>query len=263
MEERTPFNVTPTIHDEIKRLIRLAAPDIKSSHCAEAVARGFQFSTNAGLVAELKDKGLFERKPDRPLFEGFLAERGYDPERLQVSLFTDAVRLATGSEWHSLVSSDQRRTVICMVCTDVFGSTGSSNRMCGACKLRDGRTLGFNHCNRTGEAILEQAFLGRLDIEDWSHLMVRPGWADFLSSRALKSETGALIAHRQRAITGDFANMPDLVISIFASSSFLDVMDELGVPRQKARAWWDGGKADPLGDGITLTMGTGLYFQRR
>lgn len=261
-EERIAFMVTQAYHDEIKRLIRLAAPNIKSSHCAEAVARGFQFNTNAALVAELKDKGLFERKPDRILFEGFLAERGYDPEGLQVSLFTDAVRLATRSIWKPLASPDMVRATSCMSCFDVFGSTGSTNRVCGACKLRDGRTLGINHRDSTRKRLLKMAFLNATEVDTWTYLNVRPGWADFLAERLLRSEVEALIAHRGRAMAGDFSGMPDMVIDIFASNSFLDVMDEMDVPRKKAKAWWDSGKADPLGDYIYLAEPTGLDFRR-
>ncbi|MBY3150878.1 hypothetical protein HFO56_00350 [Rhizobium laguerreae] len=236
--------------------------DIKSSHCAEAVARGFQFNTNAAMIAELKDKGLFERKPDRTMFEGFLAERGYDPVSLQVSLFTDAVRLATQSKWKPLANPDQIRVPICICCSDIFGSTGSNNRTCGACKIRDGRTIGFNHRDGTRKRILTKAFLNGKKPEDWRYLNVRPGWADFLASRELKSQVRTLIAHRERASSGDFSDMPDLVIDLFASSSFLDVMDELEVPRKRAKTWWHSGKADPLGDCTSLTAPTGLYFRR-
>jgi hypothetical protein len=46
--------------------------------------------------------------------------------------------------------------------------------------------------------------------------------------------------------------MPELVVEIFREKSFFDVMDELEVPRKKAKAWWDSGKADPLGEGTYL-----------
>lgn len=250
MEERIAFKITPAHHDEIKRLIRLAAPNIKSSHCAEAVARGFGFKTNAALIAELKTNGIFESKLSRLSFEAFLAERGLNPERLQVSLFTDATRIATKRPWKPLASYDTIHFPSCMTCLDPFGSSADTNRICGACNLRTGRTPGFNLHRSTLKSIHRKAFTEGWSVEEWSHLRVRPGWSDFLASAELRSEVGTLIEHRHRALGGDFTNMPDRVIDIFAESSFLDITDEMGVAQKTAETWWLNGKADPLGDFI-------------
>jgi hypothetical protein len=243
-EEHIAFKVTPDQHDEIKRLIRLSVPDIKSSHCAEAVARGFRFGTNAAMVAELKSNKHIERMPARNLFEEFLKERRYNVETLQVSLFTDAVRIAAGSEWRPIRPLNIHYDIrACWACRDQFGSEGKSNRLCIACKLRDGRTIGFNHVGVVRRSILRQAFLNARSAEDWRYLTVRPGWAGFLASPHLKEEIADLIQNRHRVQTGDFSGMSSLVVDLLKTRTYLDVMDELEVPRKRAREWWPKAKA--------------------
>lgn len=250
-EEIRPFTITAVQHNEIKRLIRLASPEIKSSHCAEAVARGFQFGTNAALIAEFKDTGFVERVPSRELFEEFLAARGHDTDHFQVSLFTDAVRLATGSKWRPLPSDDTIFSVRnCWVCLDSFGSEGSHNRICQACRYRNGRVIGINHKQAVHKSICKQAFLNGKSVSDRRDLIARPGWHDFLHSSALNEEIAEILAHRLRAQGGDFSRMPNGIKALFLTNSYYDIMDELEVPRKKAKQWWSEGRVRGVSDEV-------------
>lgn len=248
-EELTTYTINHAHIDEIKRLIRLSAPRLKSSHCAEAIARGLQFDTSAAMISSLEEEGSICRKPDRVAFEDFLSERKYSLKKLQVSLFTDAVRLAVGGSWHPIATDNSKldRPRKCMCCADKFFSVGQTNRICVACKLRDGRTLGINHKAEIHQDIIDHVFLRGGDLSAWEYLSVRPGWSDFLSSEELITEVAQLVDHRERAKAGDFTNMPETVKSIFRYSDFFDVMNELKVPFKKAQAWVKSGKTECLG----------------
>ena len=250
-EELRSFTITPIQHDEIKRLIRLAEPTIKSSHCAEAVARGFQFGTNAALIAELRDNGYVERVPSRELFEDFLTGRGHDADHLQLSLFTDAVRLATGSEWRPLwPSKDVVSVRSCWLCLDRFGSEGSNNRMCQACEVREGRVVGFNHKDSVRKSICIGAFLHGKPASDRNSLIVRPGWYDFLHSSALNDEVVTMLEYRRRVQAGDFDGVPQVIANLFLTTPYLDIMDDLEVPRKHAKQWWSEGRVSKVSDEV-------------
>lgn len=248
-EEIRTFVVGPTEHDEIKRLIRQAAPTIKSSHCAEAVARGFQFLTNAALLTELKDSGKFERSPDRVQFESFLAERGYDVEKLQVSLFLDAVRLATNSRWQPSLPDKYTdvlrcRFRICVSCKDEFPSEGPHNKLCIACHIRNGRVCGINHLDSIRHGMRCEAFTN--GTKSWNRYKARPGWTDFLESKKFKSDIARLIKLRDQVRGGNFRGLPRDIKSLFNNRGYLEVMDELRVPRKTAEAFYHEGKTSPL-----------------
>jgi hypothetical protein len=79
-------------------------------------------------------------------------------------------------------------------------------------------------------------------------LKVRPGWADFLSGDALKREVSELIAHRSRVRKGDFTGLPEWITELFEQHGYLDVMDDLEVPRKTAKAYFHEGKTQALGE---------------
>jgi hypothetical protein len=239
-EERTTYTINFTQFDEIRRLIRLSAPHLRNSHCAEAIARGLLFETNAALLSSLESEGKISCKPDRIAFEDLLSEKRYAVRKLQASLFPEAVRLAVGGGWRPVATDDSnfRDKRVCMSCADKFYASGFANRICGACKIRDGRTLGFNHRGKIHREIRHHAFLHGHYPEKWEYLSGRPGWPDFLRSETLTTEIEEIIGHRERIKQGDFTNIPDTVKEIFQFYSFVDIMGELEVPRKKAQLWF-------------------------
>ena len=72
--------VTTETVGAMKAELRRILPETKSSHLAEALARGLGWATNAGMRAALADGGI-ERALDPTAFETFLGVRGLDNPR--------------------------------------------------------------------------------------------------------------------------------------------------------------------------------------
>lgn len=68
--------LNPLALDRMKSGLRLIAPTIKSSHRAEALARGLDFQSNAELRARLDGAGA--RRLDPSAFNLYLAARGFE-----------------------------------------------------------------------------------------------------------------------------------------------------------------------------------------
>jgi hypothetical protein len=64
--------------DSIKADLRQACPDVKSSHRAEAVARGLGFRTNAALLAALRAPNSAMGMADGGAFTAYLAEHAFE-----------------------------------------------------------------------------------------------------------------------------------------------------------------------------------------
>lgn len=69
------ITLNPTTLDRLKAGLRLTAPEIKSSHRAEALARSLGFATNAELRARLHEEPA-PRRVNPKAFSAYLSERG-------------------------------------------------------------------------------------------------------------------------------------------------------------------------------------------
>ena len=69
------ISIDELAHAKLKSLLAAALPDVKSSHRAEAVARGLDYGTNAALLAGMKRFSTVTIRPAR--FEAYLAAKGW------------------------------------------------------------------------------------------------------------------------------------------------------------------------------------------
>lgn len=69
------ISIDELAHAKLKSLLAGALPAVKSSHRAEAVARGFDYATNAALLAGMKRFSAVTIRPAR--FEAYLAAKGW------------------------------------------------------------------------------------------------------------------------------------------------------------------------------------------
>ncbi len=87
------INLNPVTLDCMKSGLRLIAPEIKSSHRTEALARGLGFQSNAEMRVRLADAG--PRRLDPSSFGLYLTTRGFDaPASLLFRAAAHAVTLA-------------------------------------------------------------------------------------------------------------------------------------------------------------------------
>jgi hypothetical protein len=203
-------------HVEIKRLVGLAEPGIKSSHRAEAIARGLGFNTNAALAAALSGgQGIRVVADDKP-FGAFLAERGYDTGRFRVSLLLDAVRIAIGAnpivrpEVRTTERRDFSRARLrpCIKCFDSFFSMGAGNMLCTACHADNGRVPGCEHApNILGQALSRLLHEGTMPTLD--RLRARPGWSDILDGEELKEMIERTLETREDVRAGRLDRLPE------------------------------------------------------
>lgn len=234
-EELSVLEIGRAEISEIKRLIGQCVKSVKKSHIAEAIARGFGYNTNAALVADLKANTTLNLTPDRQRFEAFLSSTNYDVEFIQVSLLPDAVRLATNTE---LAAGTSNMFARCISCEDDFESFGRHNRVCGACKLREGRTLGINHVKSVSGTILHHVFLHDDDPMIWYYLNGRPGWTDFFASREFNDQVASARSARVATQQGNLDAIPHHYIEkYFKTFGYYMVMDELEVPRKTAERY--------------------------
>lgn len=220
-------------HREAKRLIGQAAPHIKSSHRAEALARGLGYATNAALQTALEG-GPVDVTMSREDFEGFLEARGYRAEDLQVALLTDAVTLARGGSLDSIkvVPGGNERAPLrrCPFCFDRFVSQGAHNRMCHECLIREGVLPGVHHApgivaDHLGR-LLERGRPPSLD-----DMRARPGWSDLLDGAEFKAQLAQGL--RIRAILND-GDPADLTLDdrrFIDAYGALDISSEYGAHR--------------------------------
>lgn len=212
-------------HREAKRLLGQAAPHIKSSHRAEALARGLGYATNAALQAALEG-GPVDVTMSREDFEGFLDARGYRVEELQIALLRDAVTLARGGSLDAIkvVPGGNERGPLrkCPFCLDRFVSQGAHNRMCHECTERQGALPGVHHAPD-----IVAGHLGRLlergrppSLDD---LRGRPGWSDLLNGAKFKAKSAQGL--RIRAIIND-GDPADLTLG---DRRFIDAYASLGI----------------------------------
>jgi hypothetical protein len=84
--------ITTTDIDFMKAALRAELPNIKSSHRAEALARGLGWRTNAAMIAAIA-AGPVEVSADDAAFIGYLREHSFDapPDRLRLSLAKSGV----------------------------------------------------------------------------------------------------------------------------------------------------------------------------
>jgi hypothetical protein len=254
-EETIEFTIDPDIHAMIKRLVRQCVPSVKSSHCAEAIARGLGFKTNIALKTTLDAAGSFVATPDRTAFEAFLAAQGHDVAALQAALLPDAVRLAAGEPWRML-AGERLLEFVCLNCLDAFPASAYSEAQCAACLSRKGRVKGINHAESIRRRIPLHAFFLDEGLDEWAYLGARPGWHDFLSDRSLSSEVERLRRIRGEIQKGEFGGVTDPMIDhFFVCFGFEAVMLALDVPYDELPAIWEGWQGKPEGLNYSVKMG--------
>lgn len=240
-EECQEFPIDAAMLDEIRRIVRKCIPEVKSSHCAEAVARGLGYKTNASLQSALKSQISIDLTPSRELFEEFLRERNYDVDNMQASLLPESVRIAAGRPWERLSTTQEWTNEVCSGCLDHFPALHIRSSYCEACKLREGRVYGCNHFERFfRRRILQSAFLDGCGTEEFDYLCVRPGWHDLLNSKNLRAEIAMLDRARDEIKRGNFENISlPPIRSYFALMGFVAAMSRLEVERKEAKIFWD------------------------
>ncbi len=205
----TAYGIDAPVLREVKRLIGQSAPHVKSSHRTEALARGLGFNTNAALQAAL-DQGPVQSEVSRVAFEGFLRERGYDIEKLQLSLLPDALILACGDSLKEPKAppggKDHGQCLECPFCLDVFVRQGFHNRICHECSQREGRVPGVHKVAEVTEAHLS-SLLERGKPQNLDRLRARPGWSDTLDGEDFLAKSAQALRIRAILNDGDPAGM--------------------------------------------------------
>jgi hypothetical protein len=215
MEHRFKYQLSVAAHSEIKRLIGQCIPQVKSSHRAEAVARGLGYGTNAALLAAFDQAGSpLLVQPDRLLFEGFLATRGVAPETLQVDLLYDAVALSTGghrNSWHRPEPAGRYalNNMRCWRCKERFFSLDHNwNRICPGCKIRDGRMPRADFVDDFKDGILAEVyFTGELP-QAAREFCARPGWTDVLAKGPFADSISMHVGYWEDAKAGRWEDVP-------------------------------------------------------
>lgn len=215
MEHRFKYQLSLAAHSEIKRLVGQCIPHVKSSHRAEAIARGLGYGTNAALQAAFTEEpSRLLVRPDRLLFEGFLATKDVDPETLQVDLLYDAVALSAGgfrNSWYHRESAaryalnNQR----CWRCKEGFFSLNhNTNRICPGCKIRDDRMPRADFADDFKEGILTEVyFTGELP-QTAKEFCARPGWTDVLTSGQFADSISMHVGYWEDAKAGRWDDVP-------------------------------------------------------
>lgn len=216
------FELGSTELTEARRLLSRAAPHVRATDLADALARGLGFPA----YARLTERGRVRAGVDRLAFEASLAERGYVPARLQVALLEDAVRLAAGVPW-TLPGPRPAGTRLerCNGCRDDFWSEGWHNLLCAACKLRFGRVMGVHHADYVCDQIVYGAF-HKGDVPDYvgNPLRARPGWADLLDGDTLRARVETWLGYREAVRAHRWDDLPDgqrFLIDRFGEASYL------------------------------------------
>lgn len=215
MEHRFTYQLSLAAHSEIKRLVGQCIPQVKSSHRAEAIARGLGFGTNAALLAGFNEEPWpLVVRPDRLLFEGFLATKDVDPETLQVDLLYDSVALATGEfrnswHWRGPPTRSSLDNHPCWRCGETFFSVDrKTNRICHGCKIRDDRMPRADLLHEYKEGILiEVYFTGELP-QTAKEFCARPGWTDVLTSGQFADSISMHVGYWEDAKAGRWDDVP-------------------------------------------------------
>ena len=223
------YEITSPMLAETRRLLGQCLRGVKSSHRAEALARGLGYGTNAALLSTFGKSPSVLAEPSRIPFEAFLSEQGYDVSHLQVSLLSDAVRLAAGVRWTISCEEahdrpvDRVRRRRCLQCLDEFCPEGRMNLLCHATKIRDGRVPGVQHADHVLGEILGRVFHRGAPVGG-DYLRVRPGWADILDGKDLASEVSEWLAYRKAVREGRYADLPEqerFLLSGFGEGQYL------------------------------------------
>jgi hypothetical protein len=195
---------------ETLRLLERAVPHIGQVHLAEALTRGL---------------GQAGGSVDRAAFEESLADAGFQPKRLQVTLLADAVRIATGTAWRLSPRPPGKGLERCTHCRDDFWSDGPHNLVCSPCKARSGSVPGVHHAAPLCDQMVYRAFhFGIRPNYAGSPLRARPGWADVLDDPAFQVRVAVWLDYRDAARSRRWDDLPDgqrFLISRFGETSYL------------------------------------------
>ncbi|MFL5283533.1 MAG: hypothetical protein ACJ8AW_21705 [Rhodopila sp.] len=210
---------------EARRLLGKAVPHIDAPHLAEALARGLGFTCHDALLDAASAGAVVRVSPDRPAFESFLAAQGYAPNKLQIALLPDAIRLATGVAWRLPPRPNGTGLERCTHCRDEFWSEGPHNLICRDCKLRNGSVPGVHHASDLCDQMVYDAFyFGVVFDYAGSRLRGRPGWADMLDGPDLRARVEQWRGYRKAVHAHDWAALPDgqrFLIRWFGEASYL------------------------------------------
>lgn len=215
MEHRYKYKISPAAHTEIKRLVGQCVPEIKSSHRAEAIARGLGYGSNAALQAAFKkDDSPLLVQPDRLMFEGFLASRGVYVEGLQVDLLYDAVALSTGGHrnaWHQPEPAGRYtlNNMRCWRCKERFFSLNHNwNRICLGCKIREERMPRSDFADDFKDAILAEVYFTGSLPQAAKDFCARPGWTDILTAGPFADSISLHVGYGEDARAGRWEDVP-------------------------------------------------------